>query len=120
MALGDVARLCRVGEGRTSSGLNSGSSAKRSSKYDSELTPPCFLDAQKTEGRQDGDQNTQGWPLNVRRASHFSRQGCVKANSSVGSVSPSFLNSEQQGLALHLLKRSKQSFHLYFADLEDC
>lgn len=33
MDLGEVARLCRVGEGRTSSGLNSGSSANRSSKY---------------------------------------------------------------------------------------
>lgn len=38
MALGEVARLCRVGEGRTSSGLNSGSSAKRSSKYVSDKT----------------------------------------------------------------------------------
>lgn len=66
MALGEVARLCRVGEGRTSSGLNSGSSAKRSSKYDSELTPQCFLDVQRTNGRQHGDQNGG-------RVSHFSR-----------------------------------------------
>lgn len=40
MARGDVARLCRVGEGSTSSGRNSGSSAKRSSKYTSDSTLP--------------------------------------------------------------------------------
>lgn len=40
MARGDVARLCRVGEGKTSSGRNSGSSAKRSSKYTSDNTLP--------------------------------------------------------------------------------
>lgn len=40
MARGDVARLCRVGEGKTSSGRNSGSSAKRSSKYTSDSTLP--------------------------------------------------------------------------------
>lgn len=40
MARGDVARLCRVGEGKTSSGRNSGSSANRSSKYTSERTLP--------------------------------------------------------------------------------
>lgn len=38
MARGEVARLCRVGEGRTSSGRNSGSFAKRSSKYTSDRT----------------------------------------------------------------------------------
>lgn len=40
MARGEVARLCRVGEGKTSSGRNSGSSAKRSSKYTSDSTLP--------------------------------------------------------------------------------
>lgn len=40
MARGDVARLCKVGEGKTSSGRNSGSSAKRSSKYTSDSTLP--------------------------------------------------------------------------------
>ena len=40
MARGEVARLCKVGEGRTSSGRNSGSSAKRSSKYTSDSTLP--------------------------------------------------------------------------------
>lgn len=38
MARGEVARDCRVGEGRTSSGRNSGSSAKRSSKSTSDRT----------------------------------------------------------------------------------
>lgn len=38
MARGEVARLCKVGEGKTSSGRNSGSSAKRSSKYTSDST----------------------------------------------------------------------------------
>lgn len=38
MALGEVARDCRVGEGNTSSGRNSGSSAKRSSKSTSDRT----------------------------------------------------------------------------------
>lgn len=40
MARGEVARLCKVGEGKTSSGRNSGSSAKRSSKYTSDSTLP--------------------------------------------------------------------------------
>lgn len=38
MARGEVARDCRVGEGSTSSGRNSGSSAKRSSKSTSDKT----------------------------------------------------------------------------------
>lgn len=38
MARGEVARDCRVGEGSTSSGRNSGSSAKRSSKSTSDRT----------------------------------------------------------------------------------
>ena len=38
MARGEVARDCRVGEGKTSSGRNSGSSAKRSSKSTSDRT----------------------------------------------------------------------------------
>lgn len=40
MARGEVARLCRVGDGKTSSGRNSGSSANRSSKYTSDNTLP--------------------------------------------------------------------------------
>lgn len=38
MARGEVAKDCRVGEGSTSSGRNSGSSAKRSSKSTSDRT----------------------------------------------------------------------------------
>ena len=38
MARGEVARDCKVGEGSTSSGRNSGSSAKRSSKSTSDRT----------------------------------------------------------------------------------
>lgn len=38
MARGEVARDCRVGEGSTSSGRNSGSSANRSSKSTSDRT----------------------------------------------------------------------------------
>ena len=38
MARGEVAKACRVGEGSTSSGRNSGSSAKRSSKSTSDRT----------------------------------------------------------------------------------
>lgn len=45
MARGEVARDCKVGEGSTSSGRNSGSSAKRSSKSTSDRT--------LLEGRQD-------------------------------------------------------------------
>ena len=38
MARGEVAKDCKVGEGSTSSGRNSGSSAKRSSKSTSDRT----------------------------------------------------------------------------------
>lgn len=54
MALGEVARLCRVGEGRTSSGLNSGSSAKRSSKYVSDKTLHAEEDTEVGKISKDG------------------------------------------------------------------
>lgn len=61
MARGEVARLCRVGEGKTSSGRNSGSSANRSSKYTSERTLPV---------QQTHTQNTEYMHTTLQHSPH--------------------------------------------------